>query len=369
MAKYLQKVVKRSRWWPFFLGMFVYALLLLGAGYFGLRYLWQFIEAYEASRPANTLNAYMDNITVDHACDGAQALIDSIDRNLQSVEECREVIKASISEEITCAKKSAECTDTKLVYVLRSGKQVFGEMVMTAGAPDEFGFTRWEVTEESFDFSFLIGQSASVTVPNSLQVYVGDYCLDSAYIIEEGIQYEEIADYYESYDLPYQVTYEAGPILGDIRFDVKDCEGADVTVDANTDMKQYFQNCTEEEIADLDGFIEKFVGRYVTFTGSANRNRQDNYAKLLECVVPGTDLAKRLNDAIEGLHFAQSRKDVVVSISIHYLVRLEDGRYLCNFTYEVDTTGTKGVVRTSTNMQMIVVDSDGTLKTDSMSIY
>jgi len=369
MAKYLQKIVKRSRWWPFFLGMFIYGLIILGAGYYGLRYLWQFMEAYEASRPANTLNAYMNSITVDDACDGAQELIDSIDRNLQSEEECREVIKASMTEKITCAKKSAECTDTKQVYVLRSGKQVIGQMVMTAGEPDEFGFSRWEVTEESFDFSHLIGATSSVTVPNSLQVYVGDYCLDSSYIVEDGIQYEEIAEYYESYDLPYQVTYEAGPILGEIQLEVKNSNGDPVVLNEDTDMKQYFQNCTHLETVDLENFIDKFVGRYVTFTGSANRNRQDNYAKLLECVVPDTDLAKRLSDAIEGLHFAQSRKDVVVSIDIHYLVRLEDGKYLCDFTYEVDTTGTKGVVRTSTNMKMIVLDSDGVLKTDSMSIY
>ena len=53
----------------------------------------------------------------------------------------------------------------------------------------------------------------------------------------------------------------------------------------------------------------------------------------------------------------------------HHQFRIEEGRSICDITYEVDTTGKEGVVRTTTNAKLFIVETDDGLKLESMSIY
>lgn len=372
MAKYLnvqkQKKKKRSFGW-FILGMVIYAVVFLTAAFFGLRYLWDYMEAYENARPKYALNDYMESLTDDHICDMAQSLIDQIDHNIQSEEECRAVIKETISGGVTYAKKSAECTDTRQVYVLRSGKQVIGQFAIEAQAADEYGFTPWTFAEESFDFSFLIGESVSMTAPDNYIVSANGHQLGSEYITVDNIHYEYLEEYYEEYDLPHQVTYEAGPILGELELTVADADGNPVVLSEDADESLFFHNCTAEETEKLDEFTAEYVERYVAFTGSNKNTRNGTYKELLNYVVSSSDLASRLNAALDGLQFGQSKGDEIVSITANHQVRLEEGTYLCDITYEVDTTGKKGVVRTTTNAKLIIVETRGGLKVESMNIY
>lgn len=372
MSKFLnanQTKVKKSRWWLFFLLLFLYAAAFLGAAYYGLKYLWSYLESYEASRPKIALNAYIDNLTDEHICDMGMAVTAQVDMNLQSEEECRAIIEETISGGVTYAKKSKECTDTRQVYVLRSGGQVIGEFAIESGAADEYGFTPWSLVSESFDFSFLIGDTVSMTAPSDYIVSVNGHQLGSEYIIEDNIIYEEIEEYYEDYDMPYRVTYEAGPFLGQLEITAADPDGNPVTFDENTDWSRFYHNCTEDETKALDEFTNEFVARYVAFTGSNKNTRYGTYDKVIEYVVPDSDLATRLKAAIEGLQFGQSKGDEVVSITAHHQMRLEEGRYICDITYEVDTTGKEGVVRTSTSAKLIIVETDTGLKLESMNIY
>lgn len=359
---------KRSFGW-FLLGMFIYAALFLGAAYHGLTKFWAYMEAYENSRPKIAINAYMDALTPEHVADLSRTVIDQADHNIQSEEECRQYIIDALSEGITHAKKSAECTDTRQVFVLRVGSRVIGEFAIETTAEDEYGFTPWTLAEESFDMSYLIGGTVATTVPSDYIVTANGVVLDSEYIIVDDIRYEEILEYYEDYEMPYRVTYQAGPILGEIELVTMDAEGNVAVLDENTDMSQFYQNCTAEELQKLDEFTKNFVSSYVTFTGSANKTRYDNYDNLMKYVVEGSNLSKRLYDAIEGLHYAQSKSDVVVSITNNLQMRLEEGRYVCDITYEVDTTGYEGVVRTTTNVKLFVIDQQGSLKVESMNIY
>lgn len=359
---------KHSFIW-FLLGMILYAAVFLTGAYYGLKQLWIYMEAYEGSRPDNTVNAYMDALTEDHIVEMGLGVIDQIDLNIQSEDECRAYIREAISGGVTHAKKTKECTDTRQVYVLRTGTQVIGEFSIEAQEPDAFGFTPWVTAGESFDFSYLIGTTVSMTVPHDHAVLVNGHQLGSEYVIEDKIIYEEIKDLYEDYDMPYRVTYEAGPFLGNLEMTAMDPSGNPVTFDEDTDWSQFYHNCTEEEAKALDEFTAEYVKRYVAFTGSSKNTRHKTLAAVLEYMVSGSDLEKRMRDALDGLQFGQSKGDEVVSIVTHHQIKLEEGKYLCDVTYEVDTTGKKGVVRTSTNAKYIIVETSGGLKLDSMSIY
>ena len=369
MAKGRFTKAKKRRFWPFLLGMFLYAAVFLTVLYFALGQFWTYIEAYEASRPQNTLKAYVDQLNAESVCDGSEELIAQVDHNLQSEERCREIISEAVTGGITYAKKTSECTENRLVYVLRSGGKVIGSLTMETTAEDRFGFAVWEVTGNEFDMSFLMGQSMTVTVPEDFPVYLGDVLLDSSYIIQDDIRFDELKSFYEDYDILTLVTYEAGPVLGDAALRVEDRSGQEIVIDENTDYTLFLNNCTEAETEKLEDYGREFLKRYIAFTGSAFKSSEKSYQELMNYVVPDSELANRMALALEGLEWAQSRGDELVEVTFNHLISLGGGRYLCDVTYQVDTTGREGVVRTTNSARFVVVDSGSQLLVDTLLTY
>lgn len=364
------KAVSHKRKFPWFaLILVLYSAAFLTAAWYGLKYLWSYMDAYEKSRPENVVYAYMDGLTREHICDMSQNLIDSVDHNIQSEEEARAYLMEAISGDITFAKKVRESTASRWVLVLKIGEQLIGEFVIEPAEPDEYGFSQWSVSQESFDLSYLIGNSDSVTALNCHSVYANGVKLDESYVVTTDIRFDELKGYYDDYTLPFRQIYEAGPILGPLELTVQDESGNPVVIDESTDPASFLLNYSEQEQQELQTFVDTFVASYVQFAGCANRNRYGNYKELIQYVVEDTDLAERLYDAIYGLRAAQSRGDEIVSIDIKFLYRLEEGTYLCDITYDVDTTGKNGVVRQTTNAKMVVTDIDGELKAQTFSIY
>lgn len=374
MAKKKTRKKKHSLLW-FFLGMFIYAALFLGAAAYGLNWFWGYMEAYENSRAYIAIDAYMEALTPEHICDTQGSVIAMADPNLQSEEACRQILLDALTGEITYARKAAECTDTRQVYVLRCDKQVIGSFAIETGEADEHGFTPWQFAEESFDLSFLMGtETVTTTVPEGYPVYVNGVQLDETYVTGSDTEiFDFVEEYYEDYDLPVftTVTYEAGPFLGETpAIEAHDPEGAVFVYDEATfDKEALIHNCSDAEEKELKDFTEEFLDCYVLFAGCANDDRYNNYNKIKQYVVAGSSLAKRMQDAVDGMQFAQSRGDEVVDVTIHHYIKLEDGRYLCDVTYLVDTTGSAGVVQTTNNVKLIIVESGSELLVESMASY
>ena len=366
MAKYLKK--KRSRW-VFPLCAAIYALIFLGVTAYGLRYLWNYADAYEKARPHHAIDAYMEQLTPDYIADRCTDLIATIDHHIQSEEACRAAIAEAVSEGITYAKKTSACTDEKMVYVLRTGNRVIGSFDLEVTADAVMGHAPWAVAGDSFDFSYLLTDTVSATVPEEFPVYVNGALLNDTYITESGIRYTQLEDYYETYQLPHIVSYSAGPCLGSIDIQITDPHGEPIVIDENTDMNQFLNNCTEAETQELNDFIENFVTRYVKFSSSNNNNRYTNYNQLSSCVLKGSDLATRLRQALSGLQYGQSRSDKIVSITANQLIRLDETTYLCDITYVVDTTGRDGVIQNTFSTKLIVVQTDSGLRAQSLLNY
>ena len=350
----------------------VFMLLYIAAAVFGinfgLEFLWNYMEAYEASRPNNIINSYMQQLTNDHIVDMCQNVIDQVDHNLQTEEECRQIMLDELKDGVRHAKKVKECTDTRMVYVLRTGSKVIGEFVIEANAPDQYGFTTWSVSSESFDLSYLIGQSKQITAPDVCTVSVNGVALDESYIIVDNIPYEAVKEYYDDYEFPCQVTYEAGPLLGGFDMIITNDQGQELTFDENTDWSEYYLNCSDEELKELDDFAKLFLERYVDFAGSNKNTRHVTYNNLIKLVVEGSDLATRLKDAVAGLQFGQSKGDEIVKIDTHLQIKLGE-KYLVDLTYDVDTTGKEGVVRTTTNARILIQRTEKGLMVESIILY
>lgn len=348
--------VKKRRFWPFALFMLIYATVALIGIELGLGMFHSYIAAYEDSRPKHVLNAYMDGLTAEHVADLSQEVIDQVDHNIQSVEECREYIAQTFAKGFSYAKKSSESTETKQVYVVRSGLQVIGQFTMEVTHEDDYGFTYWEVTQETFDVSYLIGSTVSTVAPDNYNVSVNGKVLDSSYIVGDPMKYDALKPFYSDYELPMLVTYQAGPFLGELEMITTDTEGNPFVLEEVEDLSTLAQNCSEEEVEQLDEFVDFFLDKYVTYMSGANKSAELNLHRLLDYVVKDSDFADRMVGALVGQKVTQSQGDKITDITNNYFFKLQDGRYACDVTYVIDTTGKQGVV-TTTNSVRIIVDN------------
>ena len=360
---------KKKRRWVFPLVLTVYAILFLGATAYGLNRLWDFMDAYECSRPYIAVDGYMAKLDADYVCDASAELIGRIDHHVQSEEACRQVIREAVAGGISCAKRSAECTDDRLVYVLRSGGMGIGEFQLEHRGETRYGYTPWEVTGDSFDLAFLLTDPVTVTVPEHYPVFVNGNQLSDDYITESGIHYPALEGFYEDYTLPCMVTYQTGPFLGDHQLQVTDLEGNPVTIDETTDMNAFADNCAPEEIASIDTAADGFIRSYIEFTSCTGNDTYGNYNKLAAHMVPGGELAKRMKNAIDGLYWVSDRGASLASITVNHYVNLGGGRYLCDLTYVVDTRDFSGAVQTTANLKLILLQTDNGLKAESMLSY
>ena len=352
----------------------VWAVLLLTATGFGLYWLWGCMEGYEASRPHIAIDKYMSKITKEYIIDHSDELLSKVDFNIQSREDCTQIVMDALEGEISYARKASACTEDKQVYVVRWGKQVVGSFTIVTTEADEYGFKPWIFQEEQYDLSDLMGtETVTVRAPEGYSVMVNGYVLDESYIIStETAEYDVFEDYYDDYDLPKYVmhTYEAGPFLNAMyEPEVYSPQGQSVVLDESFAPYSLIPELEEGEREELESFLAEFLDIYVIFAGCANDNRQANYWKVIQYVVPDSNLAERMRAALEGLQYAQSRGDQVADIDIHYLYALSEDAYLFDVTYYVDTTGQEGVVRTTTNARMVIIRSADKLLVESMISY
>lgn len=367
---------KKKKGMGFAIFMVVYAVLaLVGIG-FGLKWFWGFISAYEASRPHIPIDAYMEQMNPERVVDGCAELLEQTDSNLQPPEELRQFMLDSLTGPITYARKASACTETKQVYVLRSGSQVVGSFTIVSGAEDKYGFAPWSLEGEEFDLSYLMGtEKITVTIPQDcgIQVSVNGVVLDESYIVDtQSSEFALLEDFYDKYDLPMftLVTYEAGPFLGEkLSFEVVDANGDPFTYDESFDPNSLIELKDEAVSAELESFVEEFLDAYVIFAGCANDSRYANYSNVIRYVVPESNLAKRMKEALDGLQYAQSRGDEVDTVTFHHLVQLSQEAYMCDVTYLVNTTGREGVVQTTTNVKMVLVRFGDKLLVESIIGY
>ena len=353
----------------FALGMVIYALVFLMIAGAGLWLLWDFMEAYELSRPLNTIKVYVAGVTEDMLCDGSGELLEQLDSHIQTREEACQVIRDSADQEFSYAKKTSESTDTRQVYVLRSGKQVIGTFAISAGQEDKYGFREWTVSEQSFDFSHLLGEKVSVTVPADFTVSINGNVLDDSYITERDLPYTALEDYYDEFPLPSLVTYSADSYLGSVSMTVLDRNGAPIEITGETDYNSLLPECSQEEKEAMDELAEQFLIRYVAFTGGTSGSVSGDYSRLCRHLVPDGKLAQKLYTALEGLRYAQSYRDTIKSTEVNQYAKLDGGRYYCDVTYSVETVGKKGAVEMTYNMKIIMLETDVGLRVEAMSRY
>lgn len=360
------KTHKKLTFWRF---MLLYAAIFLGVAALGLCLFWGYMDAYEDSRVKSTLDTYIETLTPQYVCERAGDLIDSIDPRLQSAEDRDKALLDFLDGNISYARKSSECTHTRMVYVLRRGGKTIGKVELVPEGRKRFGFSTWTIDKDTFDLSSLLGKTATITVDSTMHVYAGDVLLDESYVTGT-VKYKPVENLYDELTLPYKKTYTAGPIFGEIALRAVDAGGEPVASTEEADLDPYLNNCTETVHKELDTFNRDFIDRYTRYLTSRIDTRLENYNQLTPLLVNGSDLKKRVSHAYDGLQYGQSKSDTIVGFTSNYIIDLADGKYLCDVTYEVDSLGRDGKLHHSVNnAQIFLVRAGSSLQAERLISY
>jgi len=351
------------------IAMGIYAAIFIALVGFGLTKFWGYIAAYENSQTQNTIDSYMAQLDTAHIQDCSAELIASIDHNVQSEEACRQAIADAVSGGISYARKLSECTDDKMVYMLMSGGKTIGKVSLRAQEKDAYGFSSWEVAEDSFDFSFLLGESASICVPQDYCVYANGSLLSKDYITKSDTPFEMLKDFYADYTLPYMVTYTVAPVLGDVQLTITDPAGNSVTPEDAANEALVLNNCTQDEITALDTFTTAYLDSYARFSTNSGQTLQENYQEILTYFEPGSALADRMTEALVALEWVNNRTTKLASATANHRIRLSDGYYLCDITYAADITRYGETTTTTESVRLIVKQTESGLKVERMINY
>ena len=102
---------KRTRFWRILAICALSFVILAG---FGLLLLWDYMAAYEASRPQNAIEQYMAGVTAQSISALPDVLPEACDLHIQSQKAARKVVADSIGS-ITYTRNTKLSTDSEMV--------------------------------------------------------------------------------------------------------------------------------------------------------------------------------------------------------------------------------------------------------------
>lgn len=277
----------------------------------------------------------------------------------------KDEILIALQGKFTCARNTSKSTEERQVYVLRKGAQVIGSFDIEPTGTSSWGFTPWSVTGEEFDLSFLLGETVSVLAPKGYTVLINGDPLPEDCAVETSIPYPELSEFAGEYALPTLIKYEAGPVLGEVAIRLRDPEGNERKPEEDTSF--YLDNCSQEEQEALDLAVRGFIRTYVDYTSCNGGSPTTTLQWLKQLMVPGSDLAKRMQNALAGLYWVTDRNATVADVKISLVSRLSPGFYLCDVTYWVDTRDLSGKVRAESHVKLLFRQSGSSLLAEAMA--
>jgi len=358
---------KKTKVFPIVLAVYA-ALFLLIAG-LGLGSFWNYLAAYEASRPENALIAYMESLTAQKILDADADLLDQVDPHIQTRQQAAQAALQSLNGEFRYIKDAKASVQGHYVYTLLCGKQVIGGFDLVQKKSVGYGFFSWEVFEKSMDLSYLLEDAVTITVPQEFSVVMNGNTLPEESITRKDIPYPLLKECYESYDLPYLVQYTAGPFIGKPDIEIRDGSCEAIAQEDLADPNSFLKHCDNTQTQRLTTAADAFLRKYIDFTCNTGKDPAGNLAALSPYILSGSSLQKRMHQALDGLNWVPDRGATLVSLKINRCLDIGNGRLLCDMTYVVNTLRHNGQPQSTTNCKVIFAESGGALKAETMLNY
>lgn len=373
---------KRSRGSKaYWISLIIYIVLLSAAAVLALRGLWVFAVQYEASQPEPVVEEYVAGLNADLFDAGAAETISAMPHEVQTDEEVQAAVSELLNGEITYQRTTGGDSDNN-VYALLCNESSFGKVYLTKDSSKSSSFSiygitldlpfdlrPWVVDKEEFDFTGLY-TSVEVTIPESYTVQLNGHTLSSDYIIESGIHYDCLEEYYSiNPNLPTKVTYRFDNIIGTIEPVIYDEGGNPYTVDPEQDDSQYINPCDDATLTRITAFMDDFIPVYCKYTSAIYGQYSSSYYEELkqQYLVAGSDLDKRLYQALDGYGWAHTNSFKFNGYTLDNAVDLGEGYYVCYVTTDTTYSTTALGEQSDTNsLNVLILDSDGEIRAVSM---
>ena len=362
--------------------LLLWAVLLCYGAYRALEEVWAYAEAYEASRPNHTMDAYVAQLSQNLWNQGVADTVKAMPHEAQSDEEVAERVREMLSDGVSYVRKGGG-GEGRAVYGLRCGGREFGSVTLSEAAdfvsPVDleklpwrlipWSIRPWRVESEQFDFSLLYS-SVEVVVPKTFSVWLNGVRLGREHVTEENIPFDALREYYERYDgMPTKLRYRFDNVIGTIDPEIRDEDGEIFRVDPTRDDSQFIRPCTPEKLERLAQFTTGFVDRYLKFTSGAV-DPTAGYQRLGPYLLKGSDLDGRMHDAIDGLTWAHTSSVTVDDARLNGALDLGDNFYILDITAAATTFANgMGAVENVSNMRVIVRERNDDIRAITLELY
>ncbi len=343
----------------------LYIILLAAAAGYGLTMVWAYAEEYESARPSYAIESYMNSLGDNFWGESMQATIASMPHEVQTDDECAAVVKEMLKDGVTYSRASGSEAEGKIIYNLYCATGRIGTVTIEQdkSRPTQFGMYPWKVSGDSFEFSGLYSP-VKATVPQNYSVQVNGVTLGPEYIIESGIHYDVLEEYYANYpNLPTKCTYKIDHVIGILEPVILDENGNVTVIDKNRDDSQFIKSCTPDEMAGLEAFTRDFCTEYFMYISGVSEI-YSGYNALQRYIIPGSDLDNRLLAAQDGLSWAHTNYLTIDSFTLNDAIKLDTNTYLCYISSDVTSMGTTTQSLTN-NLKLIVT---GEIWSDNMKV-
>lgn len=354
---------KRS---PFARGLLIYALALAAAGLAALALLYGALDAYEASRPGSGVKAYLRDIGENGPTEACLAALPELDESLKSREENISALQSLLAG--AAYKKAPDLsTQARWAYRLSLDGQPVGVIYLEQSGKSTFGFSPWQVCLEEYALSPLL-KKVALSLPEGYVPTFNGQKLDARCIVDHAAEYETLSQYYDDMDgLPRMCRWESGAYIGAGEIQVLDRSGMPLPEESLTEAF-YLDNCDKSEKSRAEEFSRELIARYLAFGANVDKNYYANYSRLMELVVPESQLHMRIR-ASEGLGYSNTRSCELLSLTLNLCTDLGDGRYLADISYVAEIQGSAEPVETESQARLIMEEQNGVLLASAMSNY
>ena len=359
---------KKSKWLGFFLGMVIYALVVVLAACIGMKYLWSFADEYEKARPSYKINDYVSSLDEKHVRKISVSFVSSLDQNIQNEEQAFSEIWRLFVGGVHYRQLSSDDKGGSIDYQIYNNEHVLGRVTLRKNG-EGLAEKTWSVGEEEYDFSFL-KTSERFIVPNHWVVYCGNRRLGVEYIIDPRVEYSFLHEFYDrEFPMPYLAEYEISNYIGDPMIRFFDADGVEQQRFTLTDGRDQIQRVTGASRTSIVSFTENFVPLYVNCLSNVSKSAGMNYQHIRPYLVPNGDLDERLKAAFGGQVFAQSNGTDISEVQINDVFNLGNEYFIVDLSYSVDTYSAKGMSSSDTNMYLVIYRDEETLLALTVSYY
>lgn len=338
-----------------------YAIVFMALLLIFLLFFNHFLFQYEESRITTAINNYMESLNEERLKEISNEYVNSLDedKNINA-----EMIYKTIKEPLSYAKKNKESTANRISYAIVSDDQAIGEAVFTKEDNPKFGFSKWKLEKETYDFSYLL-TTKEITIPNSWHIYMNDKEVEEDNIVD-NIYLKDIEDLYEDdrFNLPYFKTYQLEQFANS-EIIIKDDSG-EIRNNILSE-EELIDNCLEEEKNSINSLINEFLPRYILCLSNSNHNATNNYNAIKPYILDGSDIDNRLYEAIEGQFWTNGFGDEIYDLVIQRITNLGNSYYMVDLDFNLHTLGNVGETNSENKLRFIIINNGNYLVSDVIS--